>query len=235
MNSKRMTRRSTRIVIGGLVALLAYSTLVTVSPNFATWLHGHFESAHGQSDPTLSRNAVAIKPARTPVAGSPQPLANLPPARDLKAEAERMLALFDQGRMHELYALFTDEAKAQVPESVFVEQANEVLQQLGPIKPDGWNDAHFISTFLNGRSHGRKVVLWKLNPETQQFYVGSWRFGELSESTEDVWLDVSSTPIRLAMISEFKAQAPAASVWLPRTCSHPGEDPLRHCKNPDDP
>ena len=235
MNTRRMSKLVNRIVIGGLVTLLAYSALLNIFPNFTTWLSAHLESVHGHSEPTLSGGTNAIKPTRTPGAEPAHSLANLPPVRDLKAEAERILGLFDQGRMHELYALFNDETKAQVPESVFVEQANELLQQIGPIKPDGWDDANVLSTFLNGRSHGRKVVLWKLNPDTQQFYVGSWRFGQLSESTEDVWLDVSSAPIRLAMISEFKAQPPAASVWLPRTCSHPGEDPLRHYKSPDDP
>jgi hypothetical protein len=154
------------------------------------------------------------------------------PVQELLAEAERILDLFDHGRMHELYANFSDEAKAQVPEDVFVTQATEVLERLGPRKPDGWDDANWLSTWLNGQSKGRKVLRWKLHPENLRFNVGSWRFGSLSEASEDVVLDLSGRQIKLVMFSEFKAQPPAASVWLPRTCPHPGEDPLLHCTAP---
>lgn len=238
MNRKFKAPISSRTAIIGLIASLACAAFVVDSFNVAAWKFGHADSAHNRLQPVSSSTAtITSDPHVTPATSQHEmALANLPSAKQLLAEAERILQLFDDGRMHEVYALFNDAAKAQVPEAVFVKQAQEVLDQLGPRKPDGWNDANWISTLLNGRSRGRKFLLWKLHRDTMMFDVGSWRVGTLSDSDENLVLDVSTRPIRLAMFSEYKlGQNPGASVWLPRTCSHPGEDPLQHCKKPDVP
>ncbi len=220
-----------RIAIYGLIVPLAFLVVVPDSFDVIAWL-----VAQPHADPPDPQPMAALAVAPTAVASQTTiALPQLPPARELLAEAERILDLFDRGSMHELYASFSEEAKAQVPEDVFVAQADEVLEKLGPRKPDGWNDADRLSTLLNGRSRGRKIVLWKLHPDTMKFDVGSWRFGSLGDSSEDLVLDVSGAQIRLAMFSEFKAQPPAAGVWLPRTCTRGDQDPLRHCTAPDTP
>jgi hypothetical protein len=61
------------------------------------------------------------------------------------------------------------------------------------------------------------------------FDVGSERSDNLADSSEDLVLDLSRGQVKLAMFYEFKERLPAASIWLPRTCSHKGEDPLQHC------
>jgi hypothetical protein len=218
-----------RVAIYGLLVPLAFLVIVPDSFDVIAWLVARPHSHPPEPEPAAALS-VAPTAAASQVAIAPL---QLPPARELLAEAERILDLFDRGRMHELYASFSDEAKAQVPEDVFVAQAEEVLEQLGPRKADGWNDADRLSTLLNGRTRGRKVLLWKLHPDTLKFDVGSWRFGLLGDASEDLVLDVSGARIRLAMFSEFKAQPPAAGVWLPRTCPRSDQDPLRHCAAPD--
>jgi hypothetical protein len=215
-----------RIAIYGAIVSLAFVVVVPDSFEVIRWW--------------LTPNAVPASAGLVPqsyehLRDSPAAqiaLPALPRMSELFAEAERIHDLFDQGRMHELYANFSDEAKAQVPEDVFVAQVAAVLEQLGPRKPDGWDDANWLSTWLNGQSKGRKVVLWKLHPENLKFDVGSWRLGSLSEASEDLVLDLSAGQMKLAMFYEFKAQPPAASIWLPRTCPHSGEDPLQHCTVP---
>jgi hypothetical protein len=226
MTSSWMPALALRIAIYGLIVPLAFVVVVPDSLEVIQWW---------LTPSPAPVNAEVIAQSAEHVPDSPPAqiaLPPLPPARELFAEAERIHDLFDRGRMHELYADFSDAAKAQVPEDVFVAQANEVLEQLGPRKPDGWDDANWLSTLLNGQSQGRKLLLWKLHPDTLTFDVGSWRFGTLSEASEDLVLDLSGGQIRLAMFSEFKAQPPAASVWLPRACPHGGEDPLQHCSVP---
>ena len=226
MKSSWMPALALRIAIYGAIVPMAF--IVGVPDSFEMiqwWLTPDPVTVRTESVPQSAQHLLASPPAQIA-------LPPLPPVSELFAEAERIHDLFDQGRMHELYSNFSDEAKAQVPEDVFVAQAAEVLEQLGPRKPDGWDDANWLSTLLNGQSKGRKVVLWKLHPENLRFDVGSWRYGSLSEASEDLVLDLSSGKMKLAMFSEFKAQPPAASIWLPRRCPHRGEDPLQHCSVP---
>ena len=223
MKSRWMPAFALRIAIYGLIVPLAFVVLVPDSFEVIQWW---------LTPRPVPVHADLIPQAAEHVPDSPPAQIALPPVRALLAEAERILDLFDQGRMHELYADFSDAAKAQVPGDMFVAQANEVLEQLGPRKPDGWDDANWLSTLLIGQSKGRKVLLWKLHSDNLTFDVGSWRFGTLSEASEDLVLDLSGGQIRLAMFSEFKAQPPAAGVWLPRTCPRSGEDPLQHCSVP---
>lgn len=223
MRSRWMPAFVLRIAIYGVIVPLAF--VVVVPDSFEViqwWLTPSPAPANAALIPQIAKHVPDSLPAQIA-------LPPLPSVHELLAEAERIQDLFDQGCMHELYANFSDEAKAQVPEDVFVAQAAEVLEQLGPRKPDGWDNANWVSTWLNGQSKGRKVLLWKLHPENLRFDVGSWRFGSLSEASEDLVLDLSAGRMKLAMFSEFKAQPPAAGIWLPRTCSHSGEDPLQHC------
>ncbi|OOG38661.1 hypothetical protein B0E51_14100 [Rhodanobacter sp. C05] len=215
-----------RIAIYGVIVPLAFVVVVPHSFEVIQWW---------LTPSPVPANTTLIPQTAEHVPDSPPAQIALPPlpsVHELLAEAERLQDLFDQGRMHELYANFSDEAKAQVPEAVFVAQANEVLEQLGPRKPDGWNDADRLSTFLNGPSKGRQALLWKLHPETLKFDVGSVRYGSLADSSEDLVLDLSGGQVKLAMFSEFKERSPAASIRLPQTCSHKGEDPLQHCTVP---
>jgi hypothetical protein len=229
MKPSWMPALALRIAIYGVIVPLAFVVVVPDSFDVIQWwLTPNPVAAGAELVPQSVEHLHDSPPAQIAL----PPLPPLPPVSELFAEAERIHDLFDQGRMHELYSNFSDEAKAQVPEDVFVAQATEVLEQLGPRRADGWDDANWISTLLNGQSKGRKVVLWKLHPENLKFDVGSWRFGTLSEASEDLVLDLSGKQMKLAMFSEFKAQPPAASIWLPRTCPHSGEDPLQYCAVP---
>jgi hypothetical protein len=230
MRSRWMPAFVLRIAIYFVIVPLAF--LVVVPDSFEMihlwWTQGPVAA---DAAPVLQTAEHVPDSSPAQIASSPAQIAlpPLPPVDALLAEAARLQELFDQGRMHELYANFSDEAKAQVPEEVFVAQAAEVLEQLGRHKPDGWNHADWVSTLLNGQSRGRKVLLWKLHPETLKFDVGSERFGSLADSSEDLVLDLSGGQVKLAMFSELKEHPPAASIWLPRTCSNKGEDPLQHC------
>jgi hypothetical protein len=226
MKSRWLPALALRIAIYGVIVPLAF--LVVVPDSFETihwWLTQSPLPAKAEVIPQTAEHLPDRPPAQIA-------LPPLPPVDALRTEAERILDLFDQGRMHEVYANFSEEAKAQVPEDVFVAQAAEVLKQLGPRKPDGWDNANWVSTLLNGPSKGRKLLLWKLHPDTLKFDVGSVRFGSLADSSEDLVLDLSDGQVKLAMFSEFRQRPPAASIWLPRICPHRGEDPLQHCTVP---
>ena len=155
MNSQHKVAISSRSAIIGLIVLLACVAFVVDSCNVSAWKFGDVDPAQNQRQP-FSAPANATIPGKSDVTANSQDeiaSANLPSAKQLLAQAEHILQLFDEGRMHEVYALFNDAAKAQVPEAVFVAQTREVLDQLGARKPDGWNDANVLSTFLNGEVH----------------------------------------------------------------------------------
>lgn len=215
-----------RLGIYGVIVPLAFVVVVPHSFDmFRWWLTPSPVPANPALFPQTAEHVPDLPPAQIA-------LLPLPSVNKLLADADRLQDLFDQGRMHELYANFSDEAKAQVPEAVFVTQADEVLEQLGPRKPDGWNDADRLSTLLNGPSKGRQALLWKLHPDILKFDFGSQRFGSLADSSEDLVLDVSGGKVKLAMFSEFKEKSPGASIRLPQTCYHKWENPLQHCNVP---